>query len=117
MKLFFCILVFVLALCGAAYLLRDGYRVWIGRHRPCPKCDLVYRADRFPDRLSVERAFLHLDAYLSRPEAKYLVQNVVITGVEVRRVKEFHDAAQSYDFSLVCQTDLRTDPESQSSSG
>jgi len=103
MKLFFVLFVFVFALIGLMYLLRDGYRIFRCRRYPAPKGDLILDAKNFPDARSIERAFLYLDAFFTRPEAKYLIGRVVVKNVTTRRIKEFHDAARGYDFSLACE--------------
>ena len=45
MKLFFVLFVFVFALIGFMYLLRDGYRIFRCRRYPAPKGDLILDAD------------------------------------------------------------------------
>ena len=70
------------ALCGICYLARDGYRVWQG-HRLCGiHFAVVCRAADFGNKRERDCALLLLSSFLSRPEAKHLVREVVLTGIE-----------------------------------
>ena len=89
------------ALCGICYLARDGYRVWQG-HRLCGiHFAVVCRAADFGNKRERDCALLLLSSFLSRPEAKHLVREVVLTDTAPQ---EICGAAENFDIPLLALT-------------
>ena len=104
-EVFYLILLTVLALVGLCYLARDGYRVWLCRRLARPHFVLVARGESFCDEKEYARALLQLSTFLDRPEARYLVREVLVTKTASQRTCE---AAETFGLplSLVEQEEL-----------
>ena len=105
MEVFYPILLSVFALIGLCYLARDGYRVWLCRRLHRPHFVLVARGESFCDEKERGRALLQLSTFLSRPEARYLVREVLVTKTASQQTCE---AAEDFGLllSFVEQEDL-----------
>ncbi len=86
------------ALVGILYLARDGYRIWLCRRLERAHFVLAARRKDFSDERELERTLLQLCGFLIRPEAKYLVREVLLTDSAPHEVC----GAEEYDYSLSC---------------
>ena len=82
------------ALVGIAYLARDGWRIRQCRMLCRAHFVLVCRAEELGEVRECERAFFSLSTFLTRPEAKYLVREVLITDTAPSQRETLHGAAQ-----------------------
>ena len=105
MEVFYPILLSVFALIGLCYLARDGYRVWLCRRLHRPHFVLVARTESFCNEKERGRALLQLSTFLARPEARYLVREVLLTKTASQQTCE---AAEDFGLllSFVEQEDL-----------
>ena len=101
METLFLITLTFFALCGVLYLARDGWRVFFCRELKESYFTVLADGRAFEDEKELSRALLELSVFLSRPEAKYLVREVVITNVAPSKVLE---ATENFDVPLVCRT-------------
>ena len=105
MEVFYPILLSVFALIGLCYLARDGYRVWLCRRLHRPHFVLGARGESCCDEKERERALLQLSTFLDRPEARYLVREVLVMKTASQQTCE---AAEGFGLllSFVEQEDL-----------
>ncbi len=101
METLFLITLSFFALCGIGYLARDGWRVFFSRALKERYFTLIADGSTFETKTERDRALLELSALLSRPEAKYLVREVVLTNVAPSEVL---GATEDFDVPLSCLT-------------
>lgn len=78
MDVFYTVVLTFFAMCGVMYLARDGWRLFQARLLKEAPFVLVTKEEDFDTPLSANRAALVLSAFLTRPEAKYLVRETVL---------------------------------------
>lgn len=88
------------ALCGVMYLFRDGWRVLFCRKLKKPYFLVAADARAFEGDPEKRRALLQLSVLLSRPEARYLVKEVVLTNIAPSEILE---AMEDFDIPVLCE--------------